>query len=88
MTSTQLPVHRVRTAVGHEAWLFTDYARVRELLDDDRLGRSHREPATAARTGDSALFGGRWATSTPRPPTTPGCGRCCSPISRPNTYAR
>jgi cytochrome P450 len=58
MTSTQLPVHRVRTAVGHEAWLFTDYARVRELLNDDRLGRSHREPATAARTGDSALFGG------------------------------
>src|SRR6201996_7362202 len=58
MTSTQLPVHRVRTAVGHEAWLVTDYARVRELLDDDRLGRSHREPATAARTGDSALFGG------------------------------
>ena len=58
MTSTQLPVHRVRTAVGDEAWLFTDYARVRELLDDDRLGRSHREPATAARTGDSALFGG------------------------------
>ena len=58
MTSTQLPVHRVRTAVGHEAWLVTDYAQVRRLLDDDRLGRSHREPATAARTGDSALFGG------------------------------
>jgi cytochrome P450 len=58
MTSTQLPVHRVRTAVGHQAWLVTDYARVRQLLDDDRLGRSHREPETAARTGDSALFGG------------------------------
>jgi cytochrome P450 len=58
MTSTRLPVHRVRTAVGHQAWLVTDYARVRQLLDDDRLGRSHREPATAARTGDSALFGG------------------------------
>jgi cytochrome P450 len=58
MTSTQLPVHRVRTPVGHEAWLVTDYARVRRLLDDDRLGRSHPEPDTAARTGDSALFGG------------------------------
>jgi pentalenolactone synthase len=58
MTFTQQPVHRVRTAVGHEAWLVTDYARVRQLLDDDRLGRSHREPATAARIGDSALFGG------------------------------
>jgi cytochrome P450 len=55
MTST---LHRVRTAVGHQAWLVTDYARVRQLLDDDRLGRSHREPDNAARTGDSALFGG------------------------------
>jgi cytochrome P450 len=51
-------VHRVRTAVGDEAWLITDYARVRQLLDDDRLGRSHPEPDTAARMGDSALFGG------------------------------
>jgi cytochrome P450 len=58
MTSTQLPVRRIRTAVGDEAWLVTDYARVRQLLDDERLGRSHREPAVAARTGDSALFGG------------------------------
>jgi cytochrome P450 len=61
MTSTQLPhgsVHRVRTPVGHWAWLVTDYANVRRLLDDDRLGRSHPEPDTAARTGDSALFGG------------------------------
>jgi cytochrome P450 len=61
MTSTQLPrdtVQRVRTPVGHEAWLVTDYAHVRHLLDDDRLGRSHREPDTAARTGESALFGG------------------------------
>lgn len=61
MTSTQLPrggVHRVHTPVGHQAWLVTNYARVRLLLDDDRLGRSHPEPDTAARTGESALFGG------------------------------
>src|ERR1700746_2580828 len=61
MTSTQLPrgtVHRIRTPVGHAAWLVTDYAQVRRLLDDDRLGRSHPEPETAARTGESALFGG------------------------------
>jgi cytochrome P450 len=61
MTSTQLPrgtVHRIRTPVGHAAWLVTDYAQVRRLLDDDRLGRSHPEPDTAARTGESALFGG------------------------------
>jgi pentalenolactone synthase len=51
-------VHRVRTPVGHEAWLITSYARVRELLDDPRLGRSHRQPDTAARSGESALFGG------------------------------
>src|SRR5271166_4502896 len=61
MTSTQLPrgtIHRVRTPVGHEAWLVTDYAHVRRLLDDDRLGRSHPDPDRAARTGESALFGG------------------------------
>src|SRR6516162_5179509 len=61
MPSTQLKrgtVHRVRTPVGHEAWLVTNYDQVRRLLDDDRLGRSHPDPDTAARTGDSALFGG------------------------------
>ncbi|WP_202919439.1 cytochrome P450 [Saccharothrix deserti] len=52
------PVHRVRTAVGDEAWLVTGHAEVRRLLDDDRLGRSHPAPETAARTGESALFGG------------------------------
>lgn len=51
-------IHSVLTSVGDEAWLVTDYAQVRWLLDDDRLGRSHREPETAARTGESALFGG------------------------------
>jgi cytochrome P450 len=51
-------VHRVRTPVGHEAWLVTSYAHVRELLDDHRLGRSHPRPDTAARSGESALFGG------------------------------
>jgi cytochrome P450 len=58
MTSTRLPVHRVRTPVGDEAWLVRGYAQVRRLLDDDRLGRSHPAPETAARTGESALFGG------------------------------
>ena len=49
---------RVKTLVGHHAWLVTDYAQVRRLLDDDRLGRSHRDPDRAARIGESALFGG------------------------------
>ncbi|HEY3263031.1 MAG TPA: cytochrome P450 [Pseudonocardiaceae bacterium] len=52
------PIHRIRTAVGDEAWLVTGYDEVRRLLDDDRLGRSHPAPETAARTGESALFGG------------------------------
>src|ERR1700739_2912212 len=61
MTSTQPQqgtVHRVRTPVGHEAWLVTDHGHVRRLLDDERLGRSHPEPDTAAATGEAALFGG------------------------------
>ncbi|QIS15438.1 cytochrome P450 [Nocardia arthritidis] len=51
-------IHRARTPVGDPAWLVTGYAEVRRLLDDDRLGRAHPEPERAARTGDSALFGG------------------------------
>jgi cytochrome P450 len=51
------PVHRVRTAVGDEAWLVTGYEEVRRLLNDERLGRSHPDPGNAARTGESALSG-------------------------------
>jgi cytochrome P450 len=51
-------IHRVRTKVGDEAWLVTGYAEVRRLLDDERLGRAHPNPDTAARSGDSTLFGG------------------------------
>ena len=51
-------IHRVRTEVGDPAWLVNHHPDVRRLLDDDRLGRSHREPETAARTGESVLFGG------------------------------
>ena len=54
----QGPVHRVRTATGDPAWLITGYQEVRRLLDDPRLGRSHPDPDRAARTGESALFGG------------------------------
>ena len=52
------PIHRVRTPVGDDAWLVTGYAQVRELMDDDRLGRSHRTPETAPRSRASVLFGG------------------------------
>lgn len=54
----QGPVHRVRTATGDPAWLITGYQEVRQLLDDPRLGRSHPNPAAAARAGESVLFGG------------------------------
>jgi len=48
------PIHWVRTPTGDQAWLVTGYAEVRELLDDDRLGRSHRTPAMAPRSRASA----------------------------------
>lgn len=52
------PIHAIRTAVGAPGWQVTGYEEVRRLLDDDRLGRAHREPDKASRTGESALFGG------------------------------
>ncbi|MER5622160.1 cytochrome P450 [Streptosporangium sp. NPDC002544] len=52
------PIHAIRTAVGDPAWLVTGYEQVRRLLDDDRLGRAHREPERASRSGESAMFGG------------------------------
>jgi pentalenolactone synthase len=55
---TSGPIHRIRTAVGDDAWLVTDHALVRKLLSDPRLGRAHPDPEKAARTGRSALFGG------------------------------
>jgi cytochrome P450 len=55
---TQGTVHEVRTAVGDKAWLVTSYDRVRQLLGDKRLGRSHPDPDRASRTGESVLFGG------------------------------
>src|ERR1700682_2381608 len=51
-------IHRVLTEVGDPAWLVVHHPDVRRLLDDDLLGRAHPEPETAARTGESALFGG------------------------------
>lgn len=51
-------IHAIRTAVGDPAWLVTRHEEVRRLLDDDRLGRAHRDPERASRTGESALFGG------------------------------
>jgi pentalenolactone synthase len=55
---SQGTIHRIRTRVGDDAWLVTGYEEVRRLLADDRLGRSHPDPDNAARSNESALFGG------------------------------
>ena len=50
-------VRRVRTHVGDPAWQVTGYDRVKALLSDPRLGRSHPDPENAARFSESAIFG-------------------------------
>ncbi|MGW3426244.1 hypothetical protein [Streptomyces phaeochromogenes] len=55
---TQGAVHKIRTRVGDDAWIVTGYNEVRQLLDDPRLGRAHPYPSAAARSNESALFGG------------------------------
>jgi pentalenolactone synthase len=51
-------IHRVRTPVGDPAWLVTGYEEIRRLLSDDRLGRSHPDPGSAARLSGSVILGG------------------------------
>ncbi|OPF75394.1 cytochrome P450 [Streptomyces antioxidans] len=66
---SQGAVHRVRTAEGDEAWLVTGHAQVAQLLDDDRLGRSHPDPEAASQDSGSALLAsllGDFATDHPR----------------------
>jgi pentalenolactone synthase len=41
-------IHRVSTRLGDPAWLVTGYDEVRRLLADQRLGRSHPDPDSAA----------------------------------------
>lgn len=52
------PITRVRTPAGDTAWLMTRYEDVKALLGDDRLVRSHPDPAHAARISGSAFLGG------------------------------
>jgi cytochrome P450 len=52
------PVVPVRTPAGDVAWLVTRHAEARALFADPRLGRSHPEPARAAKISGSALLGG------------------------------
>ncbi|KJY41423.1 cytochrome P450 [Streptomyces sp. NRRL B-1568] len=43
------PVCRVRTPAGDEAWLVTRHAELKQLLLDERLGRTHADPPSAPR---------------------------------------
>jgi cytochrome P450 monooxygenase len=52
----QAPVCKVRTPAGDEAWLVTRHAEVKQLLMDDRLGRSHPHPPTAPRYVDTPFL--------------------------------
>jgi cytochrome P450 len=52
------PIVPVRTPAGDVAWLVTRHAEARTLFADPRLGRSHPQPARAARISGAALLGG------------------------------
>ncbi|GAB3905926.1 cytochrome P450 [Microbispora bryophytorum subsp. camponoti] len=52
------PITKVTTAMGDEAWLITGYEEIRQVFADDRFGRSHPTPDTAARLSNNALLGG------------------------------
>src|SRR5215831_10973407 len=54
----ECPIGRVRTLTGDEAWMVTRHAELKRLFGERRLGRSHPDPANAARISDSILFGG------------------------------
>ncbi|GAA3031406.1 cytochrome P450 [Streptomyces olivoverticillatus] len=44
---SRAPVCRVRTPAGDEAWLVTRHAELKQLLLDERLGRTHADPPNA-----------------------------------------
>jgi cytochrome P450 len=52
------PVSRVRTPAGDEGWLVTRHSDVKRLIADGALGRTHGQPATAARYSASVFEGG------------------------------
>jgi cytochrome P450 len=52
------PVTRVRTPAGDTAWLVCGYDQVKALTSEARLGRSHPDPARAAKINDSVFAGG------------------------------
>lgn len=57
MSSTST-IQRVTDAQGRPAWLVSGHQRVRDLLADARLSRSHPNPGHPARLTQPGLFGG------------------------------
>ncbi len=57
MTSTNM-IQRVSDAQGRPVWLVSGHERVRDLLADARLSRSHPNPGHPARLTQPGLFGG------------------------------
>ncbi|NRQ35267.1 cytochrome P450 [Nonomuraea sp. NN258] len=55
-------IRRITTPAGDPAWLVTGYDAARALLADNRVGRSHPDPANAPRFSESTLFGRPWGT--------------------------
>ncbi|MEO6084592.1 MAG: cytochrome P450 [Umezawaea sp.] len=51
-------VQRAVSQAGDPAWLITDYALVRTLLNEPRLVSTHPEPEKAARVSASVILGG------------------------------
>ncbi|MBP2472361.1 pentalenolactone synthase [Crossiella equi] len=54
----EAPVTRVTTPAGDPAWLVSRYAEARAVFSDQRFGRSHPNPAVAAKVSDAAILGG------------------------------
>lgn len=57
LLQAEAPIQRVRTPAGDEGWLVTRYAELKQLLLDDRIGKSHSDPANVAKYLDSPLLG-------------------------------
>ncbi len=49
-------IRRVRTPVGDEGWLVTRHAELKQLLLDERVGKSHPDPASMPKYLDSPLI--------------------------------
>src|SRR5690242_6896221 len=54
----EAPLVKVTTPAGDPAWLVTSHAEARAVFSDARFGRSHPEPARAAKVSDAAILGG------------------------------